>query len=114
MSGAFNGFRKQALMCRADPTDSPGQYFTPLGDKMTEKLPVLEIDIGDFFRAKFTHSLSADTESSLTWHSSLPFYCNGSGSSSLIPDEDSFTRLMEEPVLIRQQGVLPEPVSAFS
>jgi hypothetical protein len=73
VSGTFNGFRKQALMCRADSTDSPGQDFSPLGDKMTEEFSILKIYIGDFFRAEFTNSLAPNTESSWTWHSSLPF-----------------------------------------
>jgi hypothetical protein len=69
MSGAFDGFRKQALMRRADSTDSPWQYFSTLGNKMTEELSVFEIDISDFFRAKFANSLASDTESFWTWHS---------------------------------------------
>ena len=69
MSGAFDGLRKQALMRRADSTDSPGQYLSTLGNKMTEELSVFEIDISDLFRAKLTNSLAPDTESSWTWHS---------------------------------------------
>jgi hypothetical protein len=69
MSGAFYGFRKQALMRRADSTDPPGQYLSTLGNKMTEEFSVFEIDISDFFRAKFADSLAPDTESFWTWHS---------------------------------------------
>ncbi len=69
MSGAFDGLRKQALMRRADSTDPPGQYLSTLGNKMTEELSVFEIDISDFFRAKFANSLAPDTESFWTWHS---------------------------------------------
>jgi hypothetical protein len=74
MSGTFDGFRKQALMCRADSTDSPGQYLSPFRDKVTEELPIFEIDIGNFLRAKLAHSLAPNTEPSWTWHSSSPFY----------------------------------------
>jgi hypothetical protein len=73
MSGTFDGFRKQALMCRANSTDSPGQYFSPLGDEMAEEFSVLKINIGYFFRAELADSLAPNTESSWTWHSSLPF-----------------------------------------
>jgi hypothetical protein len=79
MPGAFDGFRKQALMRRADSTDSPGQYFSPFGDEMTEELSVLKIDISDFFRAKFADSLAPNAEPSWTWHSSSPFYRVGPG-----------------------------------
>ena len=57
MSGTLNGFRKQALMRRADSADSPGQYLSPFGDKMTKKLCIFKIDIGNFFRAKLADSL---------------------------------------------------------
>jgi hypothetical protein len=69
MSGAFDGLRKQALVRRADSTDSPGQYLSTLGNKMTEELSVFEIDIGDFLRAKFANPFAPNTESSWTWHS---------------------------------------------
>ena len=75
MPGPFDGFRKQALMYRADSTDSPGQNFPPFGNKMAEEFSVLEIDICNFFGAKFADSLTPNTETLLTWHSSLPFYC---------------------------------------
>jgi hypothetical protein len=79
MSGALNGFCEQTLMRRADPTDSPGQYLSSFGNKMAEELSVFEINISDFFRAKFAYSFAPDTESFWTWHSSQPFYCEGSG-----------------------------------
>jgi hypothetical protein len=69
MPGPLDGLRKQALMRRADSADPPGQYLSPLGDKMTEELSVFEIDISDFFCAKFTYPFAPDTESSWTWHS---------------------------------------------
>ena len=68
MPGAFDGLRKQALMRRADSTDPPWQYLSPLGDKMAEELPVFKIDICNLFRAKFTYSLAPDTEPFWTWH----------------------------------------------
>ena len=74
MPGPFNGFCKQALMCRADSTDSPGQYLSPLGNKVTEELSVFEIDIGDFFSAELTDSFAPNTEPSWTWHYECPFY----------------------------------------
>jgi hypothetical protein len=70
MPGAFNCFRKQALMRRADSADSPGQYFPPFGDEVTQELSIFKIDIGDLFRAEFTYSLAPNTEPSWTWHSS--------------------------------------------
>jgi hypothetical protein len=73
VSGPFDGLRKQPLMRRADSTDPPGQYFPPLGDKMTEKLPVLVIDIGYFFSAEFTNSFAPNTEPLWTWHGYLAF-----------------------------------------
>ena len=75
MPGTFDGFRKQALMYRADSTDSPGQYLSSLGDEMAKELSVLEIDVCNFLSAEFAHSLAPNTETFLTWHSSLPFYC---------------------------------------
>ncbi len=74
MSGAFNGFRKQALMRRADSADSPGQYLSPFGDEMAQELSVFKIDIGDLFRAEFAYSFAPNTEPSWTWHNSSPFY----------------------------------------
>ena len=79
MPGALNGFRKQALMSRADSTDSPRQYFPAFGNKVAQKFSVLEIDIGNFFRAKFTYSFASNSEPFLTWHSSQPFYLEESG-----------------------------------
>jgi hypothetical protein len=73
MSGTFDGFRKQALMRRADPTDPPGQNLSPFRDKMTEELPIFEVDIGNFFSAEFADSLAPYAEPSGTWHSSSPF-----------------------------------------
>ena len=70
MPGTFDGFRKQALMRRADSADSPGQYLSPLRDEMSQKLSILKIDIGDFFRAEFAYSFAPNTEPSWTWHSS--------------------------------------------
>jgi hypothetical protein len=66
--GALNGFRKQALMCRADSTDSPGQNFSPFGYKMAQELSVFKIDISNFFCAKFAYSLAPNAEPSLTCH----------------------------------------------
>jgi hypothetical protein len=88
MPGAFDGFRKQALMRRADSTDSPGQYLSPFGNKVTEELSVLEIDVSDFFRAKLTDSLAPNAEPSWTWHSSSPFYRVGTRQPGPIPDEN--------------------------
>ena len=65
MPGAFDGLRKQALMRRADSTDSPGQNLSPFGNEMAEELSVFEIDIGNFLRAKLADSLAPDTEPSL-------------------------------------------------
>jgi hypothetical protein len=69
MPGAFDGLRKQALVSRADSTDSPGKYFPSFRDEVTQELSILKIDIGNFFRAKFTYSFAPNTETSLTWHS---------------------------------------------
>jgi hypothetical protein len=77
MSGTFDGFRKQALMRRADSTDSPGQNLSPFGDEMTEELSIFKVDIGYLLCAKLTYSFAPDTEPSWTWHSSSPFYCFG-------------------------------------
>jgi hypothetical protein len=74
MSGTFDGFRKQALMRRADSTDSPGQYLSPFGDEMTEELSIFKVDIGNFFSAEFADSFAPNAEPSRTWHSSSPFY----------------------------------------
>ena len=73
VSGPFDGLSKQSLMRRADPTDPPGQYFPPFGNKMAEKLPVLIIDISNFFSAEFTDSFAPDTEPFWTWHSYIAF-----------------------------------------
>ncbi len=73
MPGAFDGFRKQALVRRADSTDPPGQYLSPFGDEVTKELSIFEIDIGDLFRAKFADPLAPNAEPSWTWHSSSPF-----------------------------------------
>jgi hypothetical protein len=74
MPGTFDGFRKQALMRRADSTDSPGKYLAPFRDKMTEELSIFKVDIGNFFRAEFANSFAPNAEPSRTWHSSSPFY----------------------------------------
>jgi hypothetical protein len=74
MSGTLNGFCKQALMCRADSADSPGQYLSPFGDKMTKKLCILKINIRNFLGAELANSLAPNTEPSLTCHSFQPFY----------------------------------------
>ena len=73
MPGAFDSLRKQALMRRADSADSPGKYFSPFGNEMTEELSVFEIDIGDFFSAELADSLAPNTESSWTWHYECAF-----------------------------------------
>jgi hypothetical protein len=78
MSGTFDGFRKQALMRRADSTDSPGQYLSPLGNEVTQELSIFKVNIGNLFRAKFAYSLAPDAKPSWTWHSSSPFYQLGS------------------------------------
>jgi hypothetical protein len=78
--GTFDGFRKQALMRRADSTDSPGQYLSAFRNEMAKEFPIFEIYIGDFFCAKFADSLAPNTEPSRTWHSYQPFYHLGSGS----------------------------------
>jgi hypothetical protein len=89
MPGTFDGFRKQALMRRADSTDSPGQDLPTLGDEMTEELSIFKVDIGNFFRAEFADSLAPNTEPSRTWHSSSPFYIWGPGIAGRFPDEHS-------------------------
>ena len=101
MSGAFDSLRKQALMRRADPTDPPGQYLSPLGNKMTKELSVFEIDISDFFCAKFADSFAPNTESSWTWHNKWPFYRKGPGILNPVPGKP-FTDLIPlgEPVRI--------------
>jgi len=68
MSGTFDGFRKQALMRRADSTDSPGQNLSSFGDKMTQELSIFKIDIGNFLSAKLADSLAPNTKPSWTWH----------------------------------------------
>jgi hypothetical protein len=65
---AFDSFCKQALVSRADPADSPGQYLPPFRNEVTEELSVLEINIGYFLGAEFADSLAPDTETSWTWH----------------------------------------------
>jgi hypothetical protein len=74
MPGTFDGFRKQALMRRADSTDSPGQNLSPFRDEMTEELSIFKVDVGNFFSAEFADSLAPNAEPSRTWHSSSPFY----------------------------------------
>ncbi|MBP1624816.1 MAG: hypothetical protein H6Q07_2836 [Acidobacteria bacterium] len=74
MPGTFDGFREQTLMRRADSTDSPGQYLSAFGDEMAQEFSVLEIYVCYFFGAKLAHPFAPDTEPSLTWHSSQPFY----------------------------------------
>jgi hypothetical protein len=69
VSGTFDGLGKQALMRRADSTDSPRQYFPPFWDKVTQEFSVLEVYISDFFGAKLAHSLAPHAEPSGTWHS---------------------------------------------
>jgi hypothetical protein len=71
--GTLDGLRKQALMSRADPADSPGQYLPAFGNEMTKEFPVLEIDIRDFFRAKLANSFAPYAEPFGTWHSSFAF-----------------------------------------
>ena len=68
MSGALNGLREQALMCRADSADSPGKNFPAFGYEMTQEFSVFKIDIGDFFCAKLAYSFAPNAESSLTCH----------------------------------------------
>jgi hypothetical protein len=70
MPGTFDGFRKQALMRRADSTDSPGQNLSPFRDEMTEELSIFKVDIGNFFSAEFAYSFAPNAEPSRTWHSS--------------------------------------------
>jgi hypothetical protein len=70
---AFDCLGKQALVVWADSADSPGQYFPSFGNKMAEKLSILKINIGDFFRAEFTNSLAPNAEAPWTWHSQLAF-----------------------------------------
>jgi hypothetical protein len=86
MSGTFDGFRKQALVRRADSTDSPGQNLSSFGDEVTQELSIFEIDIGDFLSAKLAYSFTPNTKPSWTWHSSSPFYLLKSGEQALIPD----------------------------
>ena len=74
MSGTFDGFRKQALVRRADSTDSPGKDLAPFRDEVAEELPVFKIDVCDFFRAKFADSFAPNTETFWTWHNKWPFY----------------------------------------
>jgi hypothetical protein len=74
MPGTLNGFCKQALMRRADSANSPRQYFSTFGNKMSQKFPVLKIYIGYLFRAKLAYSFASNSEPFLTWHNSQPFY----------------------------------------
>ena len=85
MPGAFDGLRKQALMRRADSTDSPGQYLSPFGNEVTEELSILKVYIGDLFRAKFADSFASNTESFWTWHNEWPFYRNRPGPFDPVP-----------------------------
>jgi hypothetical protein len=71
--GAFNGFRQQSLMNRADSTYSPGQYLSPFGNEMAKEFSVLEIYISNFLRAKFAHSFAPNAEPFWTWHNSSAF-----------------------------------------
>jgi hypothetical protein len=71
--GALDGFRQQSLMHRADSTDSPGQYLSSFGNEMAKEFSVLEINISNFFGAKFADSFAPDTEPLWTWHSSSAF-----------------------------------------
>ncbi len=68
MPGPFNGFCKQALMRRADSTDSPGQDLSPFGDEMAEEFSVFKIDVGNLLRAEFAYSFAPNAEPSWTWH----------------------------------------------
>ena len=77
MPGTFDCLGKQALVGRADSADSPGQYLSSFGNKVTEKLSIFKIDIGDLFCAEFTNSLAPNTKASWTWHSQLAFLPNG-------------------------------------
>ena len=55
-------------MSRADPADSPGQDFAPLGNKVTEELAVFKINVSYFLGTEFTDSLAPNAETSWTWH----------------------------------------------
>jgi hypothetical protein len=114
MPGALNGFRKQTLMRRADSTDSPGQYFPAFGNKVAQKFSILEIDIGYFFRAKFTYSFASNSEPFLTWHSSQPFYLEGSGVFSSRPTFKILADLRKEFDPIRLYIGIRKSLSALS
>ncbi len=88
MSGTFDGFRKQALMRRADSTDSPGQNLSSFGNEVTKELSIFKVNIGNLFRAKLAYSLAPNAKPSWTWHSSSPFYLVGSEIAP-IPDKHS-------------------------
>jgi hypothetical protein len=68
MPRAFNSFRELTLMSRADSADSPRENLSALRDKMTKKLPILKVDVRDFFRAEFTYSLAPNAKPSLPCH----------------------------------------------
>jgi hypothetical protein len=85
VSGAFDGLRKQALMRRADSTDPSWQNLPAFRDEMAEKLSVFEIDVRNFFRAKFADSFTPDTETFWSWHNEWPFYRNGPGVIESVP-----------------------------
>ena len=102
MPGTFDGFRKQALVRRADPTDSPWQYFPAFGNKMAQEFSVLEIDIGYFFRAELAHSFAPNAELLGTWHSIWPFYL--CGSENLGPDPLTLMNWTESPVPVPFRG----------
>jgi hypothetical protein len=85
VSGAFDGLRKQALVRRADSTDSPGQDLSPFRDKMAEEFSVFKIDVCNLFRAKFAYSLAPNTKSFWTWHNEWPFYRSRPGPFDPVP-----------------------------
>jgi hypothetical protein len=70
---AFDGLRQQSLMHGADSTDSPGQYLSAFGNEMAKEFSILEINVSNFFRAKFAYPFAPDTESLWTWHILQPF-----------------------------------------
>jgi hypothetical protein len=68
VSGTFDGFRKLPLMDRTDAADSPRQDLAAFGNEMGKELPILEVDVADFFSAKLADALAFDGKPLWSWH----------------------------------------------
>jgi len=71
--GAFDRLGKKSLMRRADSAYPAGEYLPALGNKVSQELSVLEVDISDLLSAELAYSLTPNTESFWSWHGSLTF-----------------------------------------